>query len=111
MAWVATWLALAAGSQIWDGGRTAFELPTTPIAIRPADGTRDITESIRDGRRSGQLDRREARSLRRDVRIIGALGDRFDQDGLSPSEAQELAVRTEALRGLAGAKRLSGGKP
>lgn len=60
---------------------------------------------IHDGRRSGQLTRAEARSLRRESQAIGALQDRFADDGLSPSEQDELAARVEGLRSLTIAQR------
>ncbi|APX66519.1 hypothetical protein V3I01_09955 [Sphingomonas sp. gentR] len=72
---------------------------------------RDIRHAIREGRRSGDISRAEARSFKREDAAIGALGERFGQDGLSPSEERELQVRTEALRGMVNARRVRGSRP
>ncbi|MBZ6380358.1 hypothetical protein [Sphingomonas sanguinis] len=72
---------------------------------------RDIRRSIREGQRSGDISRAEARSFRREDAAIGELGERFAQDGLSLSEERELQVRTEALRGMVNARRVRGGQP
>jgi uncharacterized membrane protein len=72
---------------------------------------RDIRRSIREAQRSGDISRAEARSFRREDAAIGSLGERFGQDGLSPSEERELQVRTLALRGMVEARRVRGGRP
>lgn len=65
--------------------------------------------SIRDGRASGQLSRREVRALRRESRQIAVLEERYARGGLSESERAELESRVAALRSITGAKR--SGKP
>lgn len=89
--------------------------PADIIAMphQPSTGTdrRDIRRSIREGRRSGDISRAEARSFRREDIAISGLGERFGQDGLSPSEQAELQSRTEALRSLVNARRARGGRP
>ncbi|MEK9210227.1 hypothetical protein [Sphingomonas sp. 2378] len=87
-------------------------MPGRPdVSPNLSNDRRDIRRSIREGRRSGDISRAEARSFRRDDAAIGSLADRFSSDGLSLSEQAELQSRTEALRGLVNARRVRGGKP
>ena len=69
-----------------------------------------IEDGVRDGRRSGQLTRGEARGLRREGRRIQAMARRYGGDGLSDSEIHALEIRTELLRSLTNAKRGQGRK-
>lgn len=57
-----------------------------------------INDSIRNGRDSGQLSRREARALRREGTRIGGLQERWARGGLSASERAALRGQVEALR-------------
>ena len=59
---------------------------------------RDARRIIERRRESGELSRREARHLRREARLISALGERYGADGLSASERQELQLRANELR-------------
>ncbi|WP_052134186.1 hypothetical protein [Sphingomonas sp. 37zxx] len=104
----AAWLAIAATGQIWDAGRTPHNPANDPPVTAPADGTRDILESIRNGQRSGQLSRKEARRLRRQAGATRFKAFRYARDGLSHSESQELVFEIEALRGLVMAERTRG---
>ena len=69
-----------------------------------------IEDGVRDGRRSGQLTRGEARGLRREGRRIQAMARRYGVDGLSDSEIHALDIRAELLRSLTNAKRGQGRK-
>lgn len=76
--------------------------PVLPGVARELD---QADRSIRDGRESGQLSRREARALRRESRQIAVLEERYQRGGLSESERAELESRVAALRSVTGAKR------
>lgn len=65
-----------------------------------------INDSIRDGRRSDQLTKRDARRLRRESDQIGTLEDRYAAGGLSASEQAELRTRAEVLRAQTNAQRM-----
>ena len=69
------------------------------------NGVGDVYDRIDDGRRAGRLSRHEARQMRREAALIDTLGERFGRDGLSDTEAQELAVRTAILRDQVDARR------
>lgn len=93
-----------AAAQIWDGGgSTAREVPPPVPGVRPL--LAQTRADIRDGRRAGQLDRREARGLRRESRLIARLEDRYRAAGLSEGERAELRARADALHGLVVAHR------
>jgi hypothetical protein len=49
-------------------------------------------------RRSGELSRREARQLRREVAMIATLAHRYGRDGLSESERRELDMHAQTVR-------------
>ncbi len=103
-------LPVAAPAQFVSAGPPAdiLAMPNQPNVV--AD-RRDIRRAIREGLRSGDISRAEARSFKREDAAIGELGERFAQDGLSLSEERELQVRTEALRGMVNARRVRGDKP
>ncbi|MGO1305116.1 MAG: hypothetical protein ACTMKV_10075 [Sphingomonas parapaucimobilis] len=103
-------LPAAAPAQFVSAGPPA-DILAMPNQPPPATNRRDIRRSIREARRSGDISRAEARSFKKEDAAIGALGERFGQDGLSPSEERELQVRTEALRGMVNARRVRGEKP
>ncbi len=104
--------AAPASAQIWggpsmagpSGGSMAHDLAAS-ARINGDSETRKIRDDIRNGRESGQLSRQEARQLKREAFQIDALEDRFGRDGLSASEAAELANRRAALRADVIAKR------
>ncbi|WP_423605537.1 hypothetical protein [Sphingomonas sp. MS122] len=107
LAAVAALTALPAAAQIRDpsgGVRWPAPSPALPGVAREL-GQAD--RSIRDGRESGQLSRREARALRRESRQIAVLEERYMRGGLSDSERAELETRIHALRSVTGAKRSS----
>lgn len=58
---------------------------------------RNVRDQIRAARESGALSGREARQLKREARAIEHLAARYADDGLSPSEQDELANRTRYL--------------
>ncbi|WP_315762232.1 hypothetical protein [Sphingomonas sp. Y38-1Y] len=102
-----TIVALLLAPQIWDGGGRAEPVTAPPASgIGPILG--DTARRVRDGRRSGQITRPQARSLRRDAAVIEDLSDRYAVDGVvSDSEAAELRSRAEAQRGIVDAQRLA----
>jgi hypothetical protein len=63
-------------------------------------------EAIRQARRDGELTRSEAKHLRREQRILGAIAERYAADGLTPGEAADLDFRAHVLLDQAQAKRL-----
>lgn len=70
------------------------------------------SDAIRDGRRSGQLSRGEAKRARRERGQIDTLADRYGADGyLSDSERREIETRAEVLRATVNAERLRGTTP
>ncbi len=111
LAVIITTLPAAAPAQFVSAGPPAdiIAMPNQPLSL--AADRRDIRRSIRAARRSGDISRAEARSFKKEDAAIGALGERFGQDGLSQSEERELQVRTEALRGMVNARRVRGGRP
>ncbi|WP_260583208.1 hypothetical protein [Sphingopyxis sp. PET50] len=76
-----------------------------PVQLGPSIGSDllDLRDRIDARRETGDLSKREARALRREARQIEALTERYGRDGLSDSERREIDMRTQALRGLAGA--------
>ncbi len=101
-----TLIALMLGPQIWDGG--GKEAVVRPPASGIGQILGDTARRVRDGRRSGQFTKAQARSLRRDSAVTEELADRYAVDGLvSDSENAELRARAEAQRGIVDAQRLS----
>lgn len=97
--------ALPVAAQIRDpsgGVRWPAPRPALPGVARDLD---QAGRSIRAGRESGQLSRREARALRREKRQIAVLEERYARGGLSESERAELETRIRALRSVTSAKR------
>jgi hypothetical protein len=60
---------------------------------------RQVRQNIERARDNGFISRREARQLRRETWRIESAAIRYASDGLSGSERDELAVRTQAVRG------------
>ena len=82
------------------------------IQVRFVPGDRAVQRDLREARETidrryenGELTRREARRLRREVRLIGRLQYRYGHDGLRPDERAELALRAQELRSRAAAPR------
>jgi hypothetical protein len=76
-----------------------------PSLVVRSDGwqgeLRQIDRRIRRARETGELTRREARSLRRQVAMIWSLGNAYAANGFSDSELAALESQTFALRDLA----------
>ena len=60
----------------------------------------DARRSVSDRRRSGDLTKSEARALKKQQRVLQAMGHRYAADGLSESEERELAMLSQALLDL-----------
>jgi hypothetical protein len=80
------------------------------IEVRIVPGDRTVQHDLREAREtidrryeSGELTRREARQLRREVRLVDRLQYRYGADGLRPDERTELALRAQELRSRAAA--------
>ncbi|MGR6329925.1 hypothetical protein ACU5AX_12730 [Sphingomonas sp. XXL09] len=100
-------LPVPAAAQSWS---SITPIPSGP-RIDPNSLARDtgaIRDSIRAGRRSGQLTRRVASVLRGKAAGIDARADIHARDGLSDSERAFLQSNAEALRGQVDAARLQG---
>ncbi|AHE52559.1 hypothetical protein [Sphingomonas sanxanigenens] len=98
--------ALPAAAQRSTGPAPAPALPG-PSGIGPSLGR--ASDAIRDGRRSGELSRGEAKRARRERGQIDTLADRYSADGyLSASERREIETRAEVLRATVNAERLRG---
>lgn len=76
-----------------------------PIELRVEPGGGSFDRDLREARRTvdrrrkaGELTRREARQLRREIAVIGSLADRYGRDGLSASERRELQMHTQTVR-------------
>jgi hypothetical protein len=75
-------------------------------------GDRAVQHDLREARKTidrryenGELTRREARRLLREVRLVGRLQYRYGHDGLRADERAELALRAQELRSKAAAPR------
>ena len=109
-AWAALALAAApAAAQIV--GTPAYDPVPPPARFLPdsrLDGPgigaelRHVRRGIEQARESGLISRREARQLRREARLIGALAHRYASDGLSAAEQGELELRARHLRSAIG---------
>ena len=72
-----------------------------------AHDLREARRSIERRRETGDLSRREARRLKREVRLIARMAYRYGQDGLSDDERRELGLRANVLRARAEAPRIA----
>ena len=86
--------------------------PPGIVEVRFVPGDRAVQHDLREARETierryenGELTRREARRLRREIRLIGRLQYRYGHDGLRPDERAELALRAQELRNRAAAPR------
>ena len=98
-------IATPASAQFWGGPSGSASISGgMPARMQPSTWTPPnretdrIRDDVRNGRQSGQLTRREARQLRRESFQIDGLQARFRRDGISDSEAAELATRRQLLR-------------
>jgi hypothetical protein len=62
---------------------------------------REIDRRIRHARENGEISRREARALRRQVTLIWSIGNAYAANGYTDSELYALDSQTFALRDLA----------
>ena len=82
------------------------------MEVRIVPGDRTVQRDLREARETidrryenGELTRREARRLRREVRLVDRLQYRYGADGLRADERAELALRAQELRSRAAAPR------
>lgn len=88
-----TGLALAASSQA-----AGAQIIIKPAEVPAPTELEDLDDAIRDGREAGQLDRRTARRLRREARLLERTAERYARDGFSADEARELQIRAIIAR-------------
>jgi hypothetical protein len=81
----------------------AIEIRTIPGDPFVAHDLRETRETIDRRYENGELTRREARRLRREVRLVDRLQYRYGYDGLRADERAELAMRAQELRSRAAA--------
>ncbi|MFC3441681.1 hypothetical protein ACFOKF_10885 [Sphingobium rhizovicinum] len=97
-------------------GSPPHDMPA-PVTIRvepSAIGIHEVEQAravIRKARKSGALDRKEARRLRREADRAQALADRNGRDGLSYSEQRELDMQGRALQSLTEGQRSQPRRP
>jgi hypothetical protein len=82
-------------------------LPIT-VEVRGSSGDSTYAGDLREARREidrrrdrGELTRREARELRREVSMLYTLAHRYGRDGLSQSERRELDMQAQTVRSQA----------
>ena len=103
--------ATPASAQFWGGPSGGGISGGMPAAAQPSSWTprnretEQVRRDLRRARESGQISRREERQLRRQSFYIDGLASRLGRNGLSDSEAAELAVRRQLLREDVAAKR------
>lgn len=91
-------LSLMAAASLGAAAAPAFAQGPRPSDWQPLSQRQDnIEHRIDDGIRSGQLTRREARSLRDQFHDLLRLEDRYRRDGLNPRERADLERRYDAL--------------
>ncbi len=112
-----TALALPAALPAQIARKTEPTAPPGPVNVRVEprpSGDYELDrarEDIRDGRKSGTLSRKQARTLRREADRADAQADRSARDGLSYSEQREIDMQGRALQSLTEAQRSQpGGK-
>jgi hypothetical protein len=78
-----------------------------------AHDLREARETIERRRKNGELSRREARRLRREVRLIARLAGNYGRDETSEPERRELELRAQTLLSRSGAPRVqpAAGRP
>jgi Ni/Co efflux regulator RcnB len=91
-------LSLIAAASLASVAAPAFAQGPRPSDWQPLAQRQDnIERRIDDGMRSGQLTRREARSLHNQFRGLLRLEDRYRRDGMSRRERADLERRYDAL--------------
>jgi hypothetical protein len=91
-------LSLIAAASLAGAAVPAFAQGPRPSDWRPlAERQDNIEHRIDDGVRSGQLNRREARSLRDQFHDLQRLEARYRHDGMTPRERADLERRYDAL--------------
>jgi Ni/Co efflux regulator RcnB len=91
-------LTLIAAASLAGAAVPAFAQGRRPSDWVPLAQRQDnIEQRIDQGMRSGQLTRREARSLHDQFRSLLRLEDRYRHDGLRPRERADLERRYDAL--------------
>lgn len=84
------------------GGWKVQSIAPAPARFQRSDLGWQMRETKRDiaqAHREGRLSRDEARGLRRELRVIRHLGQRYADGGLSHAEDVEMQSRIQALRG------------
>jgi hypothetical protein len=85
-------------AQFWSPPGNGLPTPYGPAQVTPhVETLHDAGQAIRQGRRDGQLTQPEAKHLRREQRILGAIAERYAEDGLTPAEAADLDFRAHVL--------------
>ena len=88
--------------------------PLIGTSRHPGPGVRrdvgDIRKRIERARESGSISKREAKQLKREARLIGALSHRYGRDGMSSSERAELEARAHYLRDAVNRPRTGDGR-
>lgn len=85
--------------------------PSSPrIIIKPAEvpaptELKDLSDAIEDGQDVGTLDRRTARQVRREARLLESTAERYVRDGMSQDESRELQTRAIIAREQANLRR------
>ena len=91
-------LSLIAAASLAGAAVPAFAQGPRPSDWQPLAQRQDnIERRIDEGMRSGQLTRREARSLHDQFRSLLRLEDRYRRDGLTVRERADLQRRYDAL--------------
>jgi len=91
-------LSLIAAASLAGAAVPAFAQGPRPSDWQPLARRQDnIERRIDEGMRSGQLTRREARSLHDQFRSLLRLEDRYRRDGLTVRERADLQRRYDAL--------------
>ena len=86
-------------AQIWAPPGNGLPKPYAPAQAAPhLETLHDAGQDIRQGRQTGELTPAEAKHLRREQRVLGAIAERYAEDGLTPGEAADLDFRAHVLR-------------
>jgi hypothetical protein len=98
-------IATPAAAQINGTRQASASQYERPVPVQADNGWREelraVDRRIDDARERGEISRREARTLRRQARLVRATGARFAAGGLSDAEQEMLESQAFALRDLA----------
>lgn len=72
---------------------------------------KDARDTIRRGRKNGELTRHEAKQLKREAGYLDELSARYGKDGMSDPERRELELRTSVLQNDANLQRATQAPP